>query len=139
VRELGQTLQAFLDDLMLVEDPTCSGARLGENTVISVHGDTPKNPLDRSGWPDGTPGNSNWTYVLGAGHLKTGWFGGVRRSGDVVGFDPTTGEDRDVASATTANAAAAAITYAVARGDMRRVSDFYRGTSIRGLIYSPTT
>jgi hypothetical protein len=138
-RELGTSLDAFLDDLMLIDDPTCGGAKIGENVVVSVHGDTPKNPLDRGGWPDGTPGNSNWTYVLGAGHLRTGWFGGIRRNGDVVGFDPTTGDDADVSSASTANAAAAAITYAVARGDMRRVEDFYRGTSIRGLVYSPTT
>jgi hypothetical protein len=138
-RELGTSLDAFINDLMEVEDPSCAGTRIGENTVISIHGDTPKNPLRRDGWPDGTPGDSNWTYVLGAGQLKTGWFGGIRRDGSVMGFDPTNGTDRDVASTTTANAAAAAITYAVARGDMRRVSDFYRGTSIRGLIYSPTT
>jgi len=139
VREAGASLDAFMADLMEIEDPTCAGSRIGENTVLSIHGDTPKNPLDRGGWPDGTPGDSNWTYVLGAGQLKTGWFGGIRRGGNVVGYDPTTGNDADVNSATTANAAAAAITYAVARGDMRRVSDFYRGTSIRGLVYSPTT
>ena len=34
---------------------------------MTIHGDTPKNPLDRGGWPDGTPDNSNWMYVLGAG------------------------------------------------------------------------
>ncbi|MBN8615032.1 MAG: hypothetical protein J0L92_30830 [Deltaproteobacteria bacterium] len=139
VREAGASLDAFMADLMELEDPTCGGTRIGENTVISIHGDTPKNPLDRGGWPDGTPGDTNWTYVLGAGHLKTGWFGGIRRGGGVVGYDPTTGNDSTMSSAVTANAAAAAITYAVARGDMRRVSDFYRGTSIRGLIYSPTT
>ncbi len=139
VREAGASLDAFMADLMAIEDPTCAGSRIGENTVLSIHGDTPKNPLARGGWPDGTPGDSNWTYVLGAGQLKTGWFGGIRRGGDVVGYDPTSGNDANVNSATTANAAAAAITYAVARGDMRRVSDFYRGTSIRGLVYSPTT
>lgn len=138
-RELGRSLDAFLSDLMAIDDPTCAGTRIGENVVISVHGDTPKTPLTRAAWPDGTPGDSNWTYVLGAGHLKTGWFGGIRRNGGVTGFDPTTGNDANVSSATTANAAAAAITYAVARGDMRRVNDFYRGTSIRGLVYSPTT
>lgn len=140
VRETGQALNAFLADLMAVEDPTCAGTRIGENVVISIHGDTPKTPLDRGGWPDGTPGNSNWVYVLGAGHFRTGWFGGIRRDGSVIGFDPTTGEERSsISSAATANAASAAITYAVARGDMRRVNDFYRGQSIRGLINSPTT
>lgn len=140
VREVGASLDAFLSDLMAIDDPTCGDSRIGENVVVSIHGDTPKNPLRRDGWPDGTPGDSNWCYVLGAGQLRTGWFGGIRRDGNVVGFDPTTGEERgSVTSAATANAASAAITYAVARGDMRRVSDFYRGQSIRGLIYSPTT
>jgi hypothetical protein len=139
VRELGASLDAFLGDLMAIDDPLCGGSKIGENVVISIHGDTPKNPLDRGGWPDGTPGNSNWTYVLGAGRLRTGWFGGIRRNGSVLGYDPQTGEERaGVSSADTASAAAAAITYAVARGDMRRVSDFYRGQSIRGLVFSTT-
>lgn len=138
VTELGASLDAFMADLMAIDDPTCGDTKMGENLVVSIHGDTPKNPLRRAGWPDGTPGDSNWTYVLGAGHLRTGWFGGIRRDGSVAGFDPTSGEERMGASAATANAAAAAITFAVARGDMRRVSDFYRGTSIRGLVFAPT-
>ena len=139
VGELGQSLDAFLADLMLVDDATCAGSRVGENVVISIHGDTPKNPLDRSGWPDGTPGNTNWCWVLGAGHLRSGWHGGVMRDGSVRGFDPTTGEDADMSSAQTATAAGAAIAYAVARGDLRRVQDFYRGQSIRGITFSATT
>ena len=34
----------------------------------------------------------------------------------------------------TATAAAAAIAFAVAKGDMRRVADFYRGADISGVV-----
>ena len=29
------------------------------DTVITVHGDTHKDPADKNGWGDGTPGNTN--------------------------------------------------------------------------------
>jgi hypothetical protein len=132
---IGKSLDAFMADLNAEDDPLCAGAKVGENTVISIHGDTPKNPLDRGGWPDGTPGNSNWIYVLGAGYLRTGWHGGVKRNGQAVGFNPGTGaDDPNRNSASTATAAAAAVAYAVAKGDMRRVQDFYRGTDISGIV-----
>ena len=134
VRTIGASLDAFRADLMATEDASCAGKKVGDNTVISIHGDTPKNPLDRNGWPDGTPGNSNWTYVLGAGQLKTGWFGGIDRSGGVTGWDPQTGEAAQMSSGQTAMSASAAIAYAVAKGDMRRVNDFYRGVDIGGVV-----
>jgi hypothetical protein len=133
ITTLGKILDAFMDDLMAQEDPTCAGRKLGDNVVLTVHGDTPKNPLDRDGWPDGTPGASNWMYVLGAGLLKTGWFGGIRRDGSAVTFDPDTGIEVAARSDTTAMAAAAGVAYAVARGDMRRVNDFYRGSTLAGI------
>lgn len=139
-REMGAMLDAFLADLMAADDATCAGTKVGENVVVSIHGDTPKNPLERSNWPDGTPGDSNWCYVLGAGHLKTGWFGGVRRDGSVVGWNPTTGADApDATSASLSSPAAAAILYAVTKGDIRRTSDFYRGADIGGVVASATT
>jgi hypothetical protein len=131
---LGKSLDAFYADLMAMDDPTCSGTSIADNLVISIHGDTPKDPLDRGGWPDGTPRNSNWMYVLGGGFLKNGWFGGVRRNGEVRTFDPQSGDDVDAPSITTAMPAAAAVTYAVTKGDMRRVQDFYRGVDISGII-----
>lgn len=137
VSALGTMLQSFRDDLMAIDDPSCAGKKVAENMVISIHGDTPKNPLDRSGWPDGTPGNSNWTYVLGAGKLRTGWFGGIDRNGTVTGYDPTTGNPAQMSSGQTAASASAAVAYAVAKGDMRRVTDFYQGVDIAGLI-NPT-
>lgn len=134
VQTLGAILDGFHADLAATQDPTCAGSTLADNTVISIHGDTPKNPLDRSGWPDGTPGNSNWTYVLGAGYLRSGWFGGILRNGNVLGWDPTTGQDAEMSSAQTAASASAAIAYAIARGDMRRVQEFYNGVDIGGVV-----
>lgn len=135
VGALGKILDQFMADLMATDDPTCAGSKIGENTVITVHGDTPKTPLNRSGWPDGTPQNSNWMYVLGAGYLRTGWFGGIDRNGTVFGYNPATGADvQGMASSTTAMASSAAALFAVAKGDMRRVADFYRGTEITGIV-----
>ncbi len=134
---LGLILDAFMDDLSTMDDPACSD-KLSEGTIITIHGDTPKNPLNRSGWPDGTPGNSNWIYALGAGYLKTGWFGGIDRNGTVTGYDPATGNDAAVSSDSTREAASAAVAYAVAKGDMRRVQDFYDGGDISGIV-TPVT
>src|SRR5262249_44506532 len=111
----------------------CDGRKIGDSVIMSIHGDTPKDPLQRDGWPDGTPGNSNWVYILGNGYLKTGWFGGVRRDGSTRSFDPDTGAEADVAATQTAAAASAAVAYAVAKGDMRRVGDFYRGSTLAGI------
>ena len=101
--------------------------------MITVEGDTPKTPIDRNGWGDATPGDSNWVYVFGNGALRTGWFGGVDRDGVVTGFDPATGaagaNQRDL----QAQAAVAAVAYAVARGDRRRVQDF-TNVDISGLV-----
>jgi hypothetical protein len=134
---LGKVLDAFMIHAADQPDPSCTSKSLADSIVMTVHGDTPKTPLDRNGWPDGTPNNSNWIYVYGNGYLKTGWFGGISAKSQVTGFDPATGNDvPGQASATTAQAAAAAAAYAVAKGDMRRVQDFYRGGSITGIINS---
>jgi hypothetical protein len=135
ITTLGQILDAFMADLDALDDPTCAGSKIGSNTVLSIHGDTPKTPLDRNGWPDGTPGNANWVYALGAGWIKTGWFGGILRDGSFKGFDPTTGADMPgQMSNATSMAASAAIAYAVTKGDMRRVNDFYRGADLGGIV-----
>jgi hypothetical protein len=135
ITTIGQMLDAFMGDLNGMDDPSCAGSKIGDNTVISIHGDTPKTPLQNSGWPDGTPGNSNWVYAMGAGWLKTGWFGGIMRDGSFNGFDPTTGKDMPGQSSNaTSMAASAAIAYAVTKGDMRRVNDFYKGADISGIV-----
>ncbi len=135
VASLGQMLDAFMTDLLAIPDPLCTSRSLADTVVLTVHGDTPKDPRDRSGWPDGTPGNSNWLYVMGNGYLKTGWFGGVRADGSVDGFDPSTGKDMPGQSSDQTSAAAgAAAAFAVAKGDMKRVRDFYTGPAIDGIV-----
>lgn len=76
--------------------------------------------------------------AFAAGHLKSGWFGGIRRNGDVVGWNPATGQDADMNAARTASAAAAAVAYAVVKGDQRRLADFARGLDLSGVI-NPVT
>ena len=86
------------------------------NVIITVQGDTPKHPLRPAGWSDGTPGGSNWIYVVGKGLLKHGWFGRVHSDGTVSGYNPTTGaDDPGITSASTETATAAAIAYVAAR------------------------
>ncbi len=133
VTSLGKVLDAFYADLAATPDDQCAGQSLADSFVLSIHGDTPKDPLDRNGWPDGTEQNSNWTYVLGNGMLKTGWHGGIDRNGNVTGFDPATGLDTAYNGGTAAKSATAAIAYAVARGDMRRVGDFASGVNLNGV------
>ena len=114
---MGQIFDAFRADAASIPDPSAPGLTLADNLVFTVSGDTPKNPLQRMGWPDGTPQNSNWVYVMGNGYLKTGWHGGVKADGKVAGWDPATGAEVPVQSSTvTANAAAAAAYYAVTCG-----------------------
>jgi|GEM_PF-4521868 len=60
------------------------------------------------------------------------------RDGTVKGFDPGTGADNAAASNTLASPASAAVAYAIAKGDLRRVDDFARGVSISGLAKAVT-
>jgi hypothetical protein len=133
---LKRVLDAFMADLARKNDPV-TNTPLSDDIVMTIDGDTPKTPLDRTQWLDPTPANSNWIYVYGGGKLKTGWFGGIApggQDGQTSGFNPTTG------AATTqydgdlqAKAAVGAIAYAVTRGDIRAVQDFTR-LDISGLI-----
>ncbi len=134
VARLGTMLDAVLEDLDATPDPSCTGKSLADSTIVTIHGDTPKTPRTRSGWPDGTPNNSNWIYVLGNGYLKTGWFGHVTPT-TTYGFDPATGQDiENQPSSATSAAAGAAVAFAITQGDMQRVSRFYNGGSIAGIV-----
>ncbi|TMQ11601.1 MAG: hypothetical protein E6J90_34320 [Deltaproteobacteria bacterium] len=129
---LQKVLDGFLADLASRTD-SVTGARLSDDIVITIDGDTPKTPLDKNNWLDDTPANSNWMYVYGGGALKTGWFGGITRSGATTGFDPATGGPAPYNGDRQAKAACAAVAYAIARGDLRAVQDFSR-IDISGLI-----
>jgi len=129
---LKRVLDGFMADLASRTD-SVTGVKLSDDIVITIDGDTPKTPLDRNNWLDDTPANANWMYVYGGGKLKTGWFGGVTRSGATTGFDPATGAAKAYDGDLQAKAACAAVAYAIARGDLRAVQDFSR-IDISGLI-----
>jgi len=136
VQSYGKILDAFMGDLMAVDDPMCAGRKIGDNVVMAWVGDTTKDPFNASGWPDGTANNSNVMWVMSNGWNKAGWFG-QDTGGTLTTWNPTTGADDPagtLTSAALAAPAAAAVLFAVAKGDMRRVSDFYRGMDIGGIV-----
>lgn len=136
---LGAMLDAFYNELAGYPDPSCNGKTLDNTTIMTLHGDTPHTPLQFSAWPDATPASSNWIYVMSNGHLNSGWFGGATTNSNMTdGFNPTTGAlVPGQKSIETSNAACAAVAYAVAKGDIARVKDFYNGPAIDGLIKKP--
>ena len=128
-------LDGFMADLKANRDDV-TGRPLDLDTVITISGDTPKSPFDRGGWPDGTPNNSNWVYVYSAGHLKSGWFGGITVTGQrAEGFNA---QGNQTAGAYDGNATArfanASIAYAIAKRDERAISQFANGTLVSGIF-----
>jgi hypothetical protein len=130
--DLKKILDAFMKDLSQRTDEA-TGAPLSDDIVITIEGDTPKNPNDRTNWLDDTPANSNWMYVYGGGLIKTGWFGSVDRNRNVKGFDPASGAATSYDGDLGAQAAVAAVAYAISKGDKRRVQDFSR-LDISGIV-----
>lgn len=132
VAALRRVLDAFMADLGTRTDPLTM-TKLSDDVVITIEGDTPKTPLDRTNWLDDTPANSNWMYVLGGGLIKTGWLGGITATGQTSGFNPTTGAAVAYDGDVQAKAAVGAVAYAVTRGDIRAVQDFTRD-DIGGIV-----
>ena len=117
---LAQVIHGFYTELARYPEPTCShdGRKisLADNVVLVVTGDTPKNSFVASGWPDGTPSNSNYVYVRSNGFLRSGWFGSVAPS-LATGFDPKTGALSGATALEDKNAEALALLYAITRGN----------------------
>lgn len=139
VKTLGGIFNAFMTDAMAAVDPLDATKKIGDNLVITITGDTFKNPTNRDGWGDGTPDNSNLLIAIdGSGRLAGGSFGGMTRTGDTTSFIPETGASKpnSVAAdhAAAAAPASAAVLHAISKGDTRRVADFYRGGSYNGLL-----
>jgi len=139
VKSLGAIFNGFLTDTHTIADPLDPTKKLGDNLLFTIGGDLYKEPNNRQGWGDGTPDSSNVFYVFdGSGRLAGGSFGGVRANNSTFSFDPVTGAA--TANATAADHVAAeppalaAVLHAVARGDARRVGDFYRGPAYTGLL-----
>jgi len=131
-KQLKTIFDAFMADLTTKTDDVTKRA-LADDFVLSIHGDTPKDPTNPNGWPDGTPQGANWTYIWGGGHLKTGWFGGIDRNGNVKGFDPN-GADAAYSAANTAKYSTASLAYAIAKRDDRLISPFANGLKIAGVF-----
>jgi hypothetical protein len=133
--QIAAVFNAFMTDLQNTVDDTTMKS-LGDDTVITIHGDTTKDPLNKGGWPDGSPGNTNSVYVYSAGHLKSGWFGSIDRNGNVKGFDAQ-GKAATYNGANTAKFAMASIAYAIAKRDDRAISNFANGITISGVFGRP--
>jgi hypothetical protein len=81
-----------------------------------------KDSFNSAGWPDGTPGNSNWLYLRSNGFPRPGWFGDIEPT-QRTNFDPTTGLTGPTAAVAPATAATCAgVLYSIARGDKARVA-----------------
>lgn len=148
VEAIGNTLQFFLDKLKQTQTPDlCPGKTLADSVVMTFSGDLPKDSFRRSGWPDDTPGDVNWIYVMSQGYLKPGWFGDIEPSGKYL-FNPQTGalleksansETAKVAADLKActNAAMAGVLYAVSQGNDLRVRDFFSQGNYDALKNTP--
>lgn len=130
--QLGRVLDAFMADLATTIDDT-TRVSLADDTVITIHGDTPKDALTASGWPDGTRQNLNHVYMYTAGHAKPGWFGSLDRTGAVNGFGAD-GRPAPYNGATTAKLATATIAYCIAKRDARAIANFANGLTIGGVF-----
>ena len=124
VKALGKIFDTFMADAMAIPDPSGCTGKLGDSIVMTISGDTPKEARAASGWPDTTAQNHNLLMVYGNGWLKTGWFGDLDSSGALTTWDPNTGGAGTQSSGALASSAAAAVAYAVTKGDDRRVQDF---------------
>lgn len=134
IKYWGMALDRFYQDLAKSPDPACTTKSLDKTVILTVHGDHPHDPLSRSGWIDSTPGNANWLYVMGNGYIPAGWHGHPRTDNKAGGIDPTNGTEITYNGTSSAHAASAAVLYAVAKGDMKKVKDFYKGPDITALV-----
>jgi hypothetical protein len=133
---LGKALDAFYRLLDKEQEPGSTSETMADNTVFMAWGDTPHTPLIGQTWPDATPKDCNWLYVMDPkNYINKGWFGQVQTDGNVRGFDPVTGdEDMSISATQTAPAAGAAAAYAVAKGDWNTVAEHYVGPKIEAML-----
>ena len=134
---MGKMLDGIYNLSKQYSDPSGSGKLLSDLMVMTINGDTVKNGAARAGWGDGTKDGHNIIYVMGNGALKTGWIGNFDAPTNTVqawdqGTGVTGGSYVGRGAELGASAGAAAL-YAVTRGDMRRVQDFYTGPAITGV------
>lgn len=113
---------------------SATGQNIFNDVVITAVGDTYKTPFDRNGWNDGTPNNSNLVYVYGQGHIHTGWHGNIPQGGGVQMINQD-GSLSAYNGAQAARLATASIAYAIAKRDVRAISQFANG--INPVFWNP--
>ncbi|MFP6684187.1 MAG: hypothetical protein VB934_05715, partial [Polyangiaceae bacterium] len=133
---IGKALDAFYATLRNTPEPGSTSETMDENTVFMSWCDTPHTPLQGSGWPDATPQDCNWLYVMDPKqYIPKGWFGQVNTDQSVSGFNPVTGvESTSITSTSTSAAAGAAAAYAVAKGDWNTVAQHYIGAKPEAML-----
>lgn len=137
---LARILDSFYAELAANNEKNCGHAgqklSLADNVVMIVSGDTPKNPFNRNGWSDGTPGGTNLLYFRSNGFLKAGWFGRITSNGK-LNFDPASGQGSPSATPQTSlTAAQLGILFAITRGNMTVVTQV-SPAPFQGLISAP--
>lgn len=130
--QLKKVFDGFMKDMQNTMDGSTK-TPLADDLVLTVHGDTPKNGLNRNGWGDNTQQNSNQMFVYSSGHLKSGWFGQIKANGTVTGVDAT-GTEVNYNGADMAKFAASSVVYAVCKRDDRLAQGFSNGVTIGGVF-----
>jgi hypothetical protein len=133
--QLKLIFDGFMKDLQNTLDDNTQKP-LADNIVITMKGDTYKNPLNSAGWGDNTPGNTNIVYVYSAGQLLSGWFGDITATGVVQGVGPD-GALTTYNGANTAKYAMSSVLYATAIGDSRAIQSFVGGTTVENVFGRP--
>lgn len=133
--QLKGVFDGFMTDLQNTLDGTTQKP-LSDNIVITMKGDTYKNPLNKAGWGDGTPGNTNIVYVYSSGQLLSGWFGDITAAGAVQGVGAD-GKLTTYNGTNTAKYALASVLYATAIGDDRAIQGLVGGTTVSGVFGRP--
>lgn len=131
-QQIKAVLDGFMGDLSTYTDDA-TGQSLADDTLMSFSGDTYKSPVQRGGWPDGTPMNSNLCIMYSAGHLLPGWFGSVDRNSKVMGVDAT-GAPVAYNGASMAKFGLASMAYAIAKRDDRAIQNFTGGVTVGGVF-----
>lgn len=126
--QLKAVMDGFMTDLQTTMDANTQKP-LADNIVITIKGDTFKNPINKDGWGDGTPGNTNVVYIYSSGQLLSGWFGDISATGAVQGVGAD-GKLTTYNGANTAKYALASVLYATAMGDDRAIQGLAGGVQV---------
>ena len=149
---VGSALDQFLVDCGAPDPLDPNSQSVADNVVVHIYGDCSKNPVVKSGWPDDPPRNSNVSFVLGQGWLRSAWFGGATQASVQSALNGGAGENAinlynpldpagtafrvasdDTACAKLGSYVAAAVLYAITNGQLSKWRQFYNGDAIPGL------